>query len=63
MCIIKEMALNTKFQEAAKAVESATLEIDLTKMIYKEELKKWKKNKASQKSIGDLSCRWFKNMK
>ena len=29
---IKEMELDTMFQEAAKAVESAILEVDLTKM-------------------------------
>ena len=29
---IKEMELDTKFQEAMKAVKSASLEVDLTKM-------------------------------
>ena len=34
------MELNTKFQEAVKAVKSATLEVNLAKMTYKDELKK-----------------------
>ena len=37
---IKEIELDTKFQEAMKAVESGTLEVNLTKMTYKDELKK-----------------------
>ncbi len=37
---IKEMALDKKFQEAVKAVQSASLEGNLVKMTYKVELKK-----------------------
>ena len=37
---IMEMELDTKFQEAMKAVESASLEVDLTKMQYKDELER-----------------------
>ena len=37
---IKEMELDTKFQDAVKAVKSANLEIKLSKMVYKDELKK-----------------------
>ncbi len=33
---IKEMELDTKFQEAMKAVKSAILEVKLTKMQYKD---------------------------
>ena len=33
---IKEMELDTKFQEAMKAVKSTILEVDLTKMQYKD---------------------------
>ena len=40
---IKEMDLGIKFQAAMKAVESASLEVDLTKMQYKDELKKREK--------------------
>ena len=36
---IKEMELDTTFQEAMKAVESENLEVDLAKMAYKDELK------------------------
>ena len=34
------MKLDTKFQEAVRAVESEILEVKLSKMAYKEELKK-----------------------
>ncbi len=37
---IKEMELDTKFQEAMRAVKSANLEVILSKMAYKDELKK-----------------------
>ena len=37
---IKEMELDTKFQQAMKAVESLTLEVNLAKITYKDELKK-----------------------
>ncbi len=33
---IKEIELDTKFQEAAKAVESAILEVNLTKIQFKD---------------------------
>ena len=49
---IKEMELDTKFQEAAKAVESAILEVDLTKMQYKDELKNREKDDSSQQAVG-----------
>ncbi len=39
---IKEVELDTKFQEAIGAVKSAHLEVDLAKMTYKDELKKGK---------------------
>ena len=37
---IKEMDLDTKFQEATGAIEYANLEVNLAKMAYKDELKK-----------------------
>ena len=49
---IKEMELDTKFQEAMKAVESASLEVDLTKMQYKDELKKRERDDSSQQVAG-----------
>ena len=49
---IKEMELDTKFQEAAKAVESAIFQVDLTKMQYKDELKKREKDDSSQQVAG-----------
>ena len=49
---IKEMELDTKFQEAPKAVESAILEGDLTKMQYKDKLKKREKDDSSQQAVG-----------
>ena len=45
---IKEMELDTKFQEATKTVESAILEVEITKMQYKDKLKKREKDDASQ---------------
>ncbi len=48
---IKEMKLDLKFQEAVKAVESVTLEVDLAKMIYKDELQKGKRDNAPQQAI------------
>ena len=44
--------MDTKFQEAAKAVESAILEVDLTKMQYKDELKNREKDDSSQQAVG-----------
>ena len=44
---IKEMELDTKFQEAMKAVKSACLEVDLTKMQYKDELNKRERDDSS----------------
>ena len=49
---IKEMELDTKFPEAAQAVESAILEVDLTKMQYKDKLKKREKDDSSQQAAG-----------
>ena len=49
---IKEMELDTKFQEATKAVESASLEVDLAKMQYKDELKKRERDDSSQQAVG-----------
>ena len=49
---IKEMELDTKFQKAMKAVKSATLEVDLAKMTYKDELKKREQDDASQQAVG-----------
>ncbi len=49
---IKEMELDTKFQEAMKAVESACLEVDLTKMQYKDKLKKRERDDSSQQAAG-----------
>ena len=37
---IREMDLDTKFQEATRALESANLEVNLAKMAYKDDLKK-----------------------
>ena len=48
---IKEMELNTKFQEAVKAVKSVTLEVDLAKMTYKDELKKRRRDDAPQQAV------------
>ena len=39
---IKEMELDTKLHKAVRAVESANLEVELSKMAYKDELKKGK---------------------
>ena len=44
---IKEMELDTKFQEAPKEVESPIVEVDLTKMQYKDELHKREKDDSS----------------
>ncbi len=46
------MELDTKFQEAMKAVESATLEVNLTKMHHNDELKKREKDDSSQQAVG-----------
>ena len=45
---IKEMELDTKFQEAVKAAESATLEVDPNKITYKDELKKGERDDNPQ---------------
>ena len=47
---IKEMKLDTNFQEATKAVESTILEVDLTKMQYKDKPKKREKDDSSQQA-------------
>ena len=44
--------MDIKFQEASKAVESAILEVDLTKMQYKDKLKKREKDDSSQQVAG-----------
>ena len=49
---IKEMELDTKFHLAAKAVKSAILEVELTKMHYKDKLKKREKDDSSQQAVG-----------
>ena len=49
---IKEMELDIKFQEAMKAVKSASLEVELIKMQYKDELKKREKGDSSQQVAG-----------
>ncbi len=49
---IKEMELDIKSQEAMKAVESAILEVKLTKMQCKDELKKSEKDDSSQQAAG-----------
>ena len=46
------MELDTKFQEAMKAFESASLEVDLTKMQYKDKLKKRERDDSSQRVTG-----------
>ncbi len=46
------MELDTKFQEAMKAVKSASLEVELTKMNDKDELKKREKDDSSQQAVG-----------
>ena len=46
------MELDTKFQEAMKAVESAILEVDLAKTTYKDELKKGERDDAPQQAVG-----------
>ncbi len=46
------MELDTKFQETTKAVKSAILEVELSKMTYKDKLKKWEKDNASQQTVG-----------
>ena len=45
------MELDTKFQEAMKTVVSAILEVEITKMNYKDELKKREKNDSSQQAV------------
>ena len=45
------MELDTKLQEAMKAVESATLEVNLAKMTHKDELKKRKRDNAPQQAV------------
>ena len=45
--------MDTKFQEAAKAVESVNLEVELTKMNYKDELKTREKDDSSQQAVRD----------
>ena len=49
---IKEKKLDTKFQEASRAVESAVLEVDVATSQYKDELKEWEEDDASQQTGG-----------
>ena len=49
---IKEMGLNSKFKEAMDAVETATLDLDITKMGYKQELKKGEGDDIPQQAVG-----------
>ena len=44
---IKEMELDTNFQETMKAVKSSNLEVNLAKMTYKDKLTKGEKDDAS----------------
>ncbi len=50
---IKEMELDTKSQEAIKAVKSVNLEVELSKMAYKDDLKKGERDNTSQQAVGD----------
>ncbi len=43
--------MDTEFQEAMKAVESVTLEVDLAKMTYKDEIKKREMDDSSQQAV------------
>jgi hypothetical protein len=49
---IKEMGLNTKFKEAMEAVKTATLDLDIAKMAYKQELKKGEGDDTPQQAVG-----------
>ena len=49
---IKEMELDTKFQEAIRAVEYANLDVKLSKMAYKDELKKGERDDVCQQAVG-----------
>jgi len=49
---IKEMGLNTKFKEAMEAVETATLDLDIAKTGYKQELKKGEGDDTPQQAVG-----------
>ena len=49
---IKEMELGTKSKEAVKTVKSVTLEVNLAKMTYKDDLKKREKDDSSQQAVG-----------
>ena len=46
-----EMELDTKFQEAMKAVESANLEVNLVNMTYKDELEKGEREDTPQQAV------------
>ena len=48
---MKEMELDTKFQEAVRAVESANLEVEFAKMAYKDEFKKGERENAPQQAV------------
>ena len=47
---VKEMELHTKFQEAAEAVETANLDLDIAKAMLKTEQKKGDNNDTPQPS-------------
>ena len=47
---IKEMELDIKFQEALRTVKSANLEVKLSKMAYKDELKKGEQDNSPQQA-------------
>ena len=49
---IKEIELDTKFQETIRAAESVTLEVELSKMAYKDELKKVKETILPSRQLG-----------
>ena len=46
------MELDTKSQEAIRAVKSAHLEVELSKMAYKDELKKGERDNTPQQAVG-----------
>ena len=51
-CARGNSGLDAKFQEAIRAVEPLNLEVELSKMAYKDELKKGGKENASQQAVG-----------
>ncbi len=49
--VIKEMELNTKFQEATEAVKTAMMDLVLAKMAYKDKLKKGRENDTPAQAV------------